>query len=199
MNYFLKAFKFPFRKLKIGINKLYYTIIFISNNIHYSLLPEIRGTFKIINKGNLKLGKGIRFYSTFKSNPIGMNKFCTIYVENNASLDILDNAGFSAVSIYCANKIEIGYNLFCGANVSIWDTDFHPLNYSDRITNRDDLASNRPIKIGHNVFIGANSIILKGVNIGDRSIIGAGSVLTKSVPADEIWAGNPAIFIKKVN
>jgi len=41
-------------------------------------------------------------------------------------------------------------------------------------------------------WIGANSIILPGVNIGRGAVVGAGSVVTKSVPAMEIWAGNPA-------
>ena len=53
--------------------------------------------------------------------------------------------------------------------------------------------------IEDNVFIGANCIILKGVKIGDRSIIGAGSVVTKNVPSDQIWAGNPAKFIREIN
>ncbi len=52
--------------------------------------------------------------------------------------------------------------------------------------------------IEDNVFIGANCIILKGVKIGDRSIIGAGSVVTKNVPSDQIWAGNPAKFIREI-
>lgn len=49
-----------------------------------------------------------------------------------------------------------------------------------------------PIEIGDDVWIGVNSIILKGVRIGSRAIVGAGSVVTKSIPHDEIWAGVPA-------
>ena len=56
-----------------------------------------------------------------------------------------------------------------------------------------------PVVIGDNVFIGAKCIILKGVIIGENSIVGAGSVVTKSIPANQIWAGNPARFIRNVN
>ena len=51
--------------------------------------------------------------------------------------------------------------------------------------------------IEDDVWIGAQSIILKGVTIGARSIIGAGSVVTKSIPSDCIAAGNPCKILKK--
>lgn len=55
------------------------------------------------------------------------------------------------------------------------------------------------VYIGDNVFIGTGTIISKDVRIGENSIIGAGSVVTKDIPDNEIWAGNPARFIKKRN
>lgn len=54
-----------------------------------------------------------------------------------------------------------------------------------------------PIIVGNNVSIGSSSIILKGVEIGENPVIGAGSAVTKKISANEIWAGNPAHFIKK--
>ena len=57
---------------------------------------------------------------------------------------------------------------------------------------RDHILTN----IGNDVWVGANSIILKGVKIGDGAIIGAGSVVTKNIPAYAIAAGNPAKIIK---
>ena len=48
------------------------------------------------------------------------------------------------------------------------------------------------VTIGNNVFVGAGSIILPGVKIGDNSVIGAGSIVTKDVPANMVFAGNPA-------
>ncbi|MCD7824200.1 MAG: hypothetical protein LUG86_09355 [Oscillospiraceae bacterium] len=56
----------------------------------------------------------------------------------------------------------------------------------------------RPVAVGNGAFIGAHTIILKGVTVGEKSIVGAGSVVTKSIPDGEIWAGNPAHFIRKV-
>lgn len=53
------------------------------------------------------------------------------------------------------------------------------------------------VHIGKNVFIGINTIIANAVNIGDGAVIGAGSIVTKDIPAGEVWAGNPARFIKK--
>lgn len=57
----------------------------------------------------------------------------------------------------------------------------------------------KPVIIKDGAFIGTDCIILKGVTIGEKSVIGAGSVVTKSVPDGEIWAGNPAKFIRKVD
>lgn len=54
----------------------------------------------------------------------------------------------------------------------------------------------QPITLGRDVWLGANCVVLKGVNIGDRAIVGAGSVVTKSIPSEEIWAGSPARKIK---
>lgn len=56
----------------------------------------------------------------------------------------------------------------------------------------------KEITIGKNVWIGAGSVILPGVTIGDNSIVGALSLVNKDIPGNEIWAGNPARFIKKI-
>ncbi|WP_181038488.1 DapH/DapD/GlmU-related protein [Arthrobacter sp. ZGTC131] len=49
-----------------------------------------------------------------------------------------------------------------------------------------------PVKIGNAAFVGLGVTILPGVTIGDGAIIGSGAVVTRSVPDDEVWAGNPA-------
>ena len=53
--------------------------------------------------------------------------------------------------------------------------------------------------IGDDASIGSGSVILCGITIGASAVIGAGAVVTKSVPAGEIWVGNPARFLRRVN
>ncbi len=52
------------------------------------------------------------------------------------------------------------------------------------------------IQIDEDAFVGAKAIVLPGVRVGVRAIVGAGSVVTKDVPDGQIWAGNPAKFVK---
>lgn len=51
------------------------------------------------------------------------------------------------------------------------------------------------VKIGNNVFIGANTIVLCNTRIGDNVIVGAGSVVTHDIPSNTVYAGNPAKFV----
>jgi acetyltransferase-like isoleucine patch superfamily enzyme len=57
---------------------------------------------------------------------------------------------------------------------------------------RDQTMEIAPIIIGRDVIVGVNSVILRGVRIGDGAVVGAGSVVVGTVPPGEIWVGNPA-------
>jgi acetyltransferase-like isoleucine patch superfamily enzyme len=61
---------------------------------------------------------------------------------------------------------------------------------------RDQPAEIAPIHIGRDVIVGVNSVILKGIEIGDGAVVAAGSVVTRSIPTNEIWGGNPARKIR---
>ena len=150
----------------------------------------------ISKQANISIGTNCRFLSHSKFNLAGINRPCCICVKDNARLIIGDNSGFSGVSIYSANSIIIGSYVNCGVNASIWDTDFHPLYFIDRRNHNLEKIKTSPITIGDDVFVGANSIILKGVNVGDRAVIGFGSIVTEDIPSDQVWAGNPAKYIK---
>lgn len=175
----------------------YNRLVLKQSNTIYKSFPIINGRIVIRNKGTLQLGESVKFNCSLKSNLVGLTKTCTLAVSRNAYLEIGDYSGLSGISIFCSKKIILGKYVNAGGNVSIWDTDFHPLDFEARRIHDNSKIASAPIHIEDDVFIGANSIILKGVTIGARSIIGAGSIVTRSIPSDQIWAGNPARFIKE--
>lgn len=54
------------------------------------------------------------------------------------------------------------------------------------------------VHICKGAYIGMSALIVKPVTIGEYAVVGAGSVVTKDIPPKEVWAGNPARFIKKI-
>lgn len=185
-------------KLFSIITKLYIENRYINCRLGKGFKTDAIFHLSLNNYSTLIIGEECNFVSRTSTNFVGINKNVSICVENNAKLIIGNNCGFSGTSIYCSFNIKIGSFCNFGGNTFIWDTDFHPLNFMDRREHNNKKISKKSIIIGNDVFVGANSIILKGVKIGDRVVIGAGSVITKNIPSDEVWAGNPAKFIKKV-
>lgn len=86
--------------------------------------------------------------------------------------------------------ITLEDDVFVGANVT-FTNDRYP-----RSKNRNWELEKTIVRRG--ASIGAGATILCGIEIGENAMIGAGSVVTKSVPAGELWMGNPARFIRKV-
>ena|SRR3569833_1305243 len=185
---YLKWVKWPVR-FKLSVNDVH-----VGKNLKSAGVPVIdvweRGKFSIGD--NFSMNNGGRF------NIIGRQQPCYFIVYNDAVLKIGDNVGISATALICFKGITIGNNVKIGGNVAIYDTDFHSLDKNYRRNGADDVKNTqcREVVIEDDVFIGAHSIILKGVTIGEGAIIGAGSVVAKSIPKNEIWAGNPAKFIK---
>ena len=110
--------------------------------------------------------------------------------------------------IWSAQNIYIGDRVLIAHNVNIHDNTSHPMdskqrhNDYKRIIGLNKLNTEifdltpKSIIIKNDAWIGLNSIILKGVTIGEGAIVGAGSVVTKDVPDYAVVAGNPARIIK---
>ena len=93
-----------------------------------------------------------------------------------------------------AEKIDIGDACMIAHGAYISDADWH-----DIYDRAEPVGKTKPIVLKDNVWIGDSAIICKGVTIGENSIIGAGSVVTKDVPANSVFAGNPAKLVKKLD
>lgn len=148
-------------------------------------------------KGKCAIGSDLVLVNNAKFSALGKNNKCKIVVSSGAQLLIGNKVGMSNAVIVATSSIKIGNNILIGGGTTIVDTDFHSLNPSHWHTDADLKNMQMfPVVINDNVFIGMNSIILKGVTIGSNSIIAAGSVISKDIPENQIWGGNPARFIK---
>ncbi|WP_315814290.1 acyltransferase [Paraflavitalea speifideaquila] len=140
------------------------------------------------------IGNNCSFLSSSNANLIGINKPCIISTHQSghkAIIEIGNNCGFSGTIIGAFRQIRLGNNVRCGANTLITDADWH----------LDDPRSGPPkeVVIEDNVWLGVNTVVLKGVTIGANTVIGANSVVTKSIPANVIAAGNPCQVIRVLN
>lgn len=113
----------------------------------------------------------------------------TVYVNDNAVLELGSGYINSRANISCFERITIGENVVISEGVSLRDSDNHEIVNSNHI-------KTQPIRIGNNVWIGINVTILKGVTIGDGSIIAAGAVVARDVPPKSLVGGVPAKLIK---
>ena len=182
---------------------LYYRMFFLITKISFGTNMRICNKIYIKRNKNTSIiiGDNFGFSSGGGYNPLARNIKGAIELESFAKLTIGNNVGISSSCLWAFESIEIRDRVKIGAECILLDSDAHSLNYLERrsqLTDRPN-AKKRGIIIGEDVLIGTRCIILKGVEIGARSILGSGSVATKDIPEDEIWAGNPAIFVRKIN
>jgi len=120
-----------------------------------------------------------------------LGDYCNIcahcFIENDV---VIGNNVTIKCGVYLWDGIVIEDNVQIGPNVT-FTNDKYP-----RAKQKFELQCTT---IKKNASIGAASVILGGITIGENALIGAGSVVTKNVPANELWLGNPARFIRKIN
>ena len=104
--------------------------------------------------------------------------------------------------IVALEKVEIGSNVLIASKCFISDTN-HGV-YKGPIQDRPDTPprqrrlETKPVRIGNNVWIGENAVILAGADIGDGCVIGANAVISKRIEKNTMVAG-PGIILKKWN
>lgn len=156
--------------------KVYNKRVLASNYVKFGDGLIVNGIIYINNQGTLEIGEGVKINSGARFNPIGGQIQTRLIVYPGAKLRIGNNVGISNSTIVAQTAIEIDEGTLIGGSCNIWDTDFHSLDQNIRGTT-NDAAKSKPIFIGKKVFLGAHSIVLKGVTIEDYSIVGAGSIV----------------------
>lgn len=172
------------------------------NGVQYFDIQSYGVPFVMVARGakGMNIGRGFSMNNSIGSNPIGISTPCIFFVDRGCSLTIGDYVGISQTTLNAQADITIGNRVKIGGGSCIYTSDFHSLDAMTRAGD-DDLLYRKTasVTICDDVFIGARCIILKGVTIGSESIVGAGSVVTKDIPAKQIWAGNPAKFIRNID
>ena len=196
-----RGIRFVNRKIITAKDKLLTNFLFKMNRVQtYNFTTQGMPYIHVTKDSTFSVGENFKMNNTKQANPIGRESKCSFVAVSGGSLIIGKNVGISSSSIVCHNNIKIDDNVIIGGNCCIYDTDFHSLSSSNRLDQKNDIlnARTKPVHIKKNCFIGAHTTILKGVTMGENSVLGAGSVLTKNIPDNEIWAGNPAVLIRKI-
>ena len=143
-------------------------------------------------------GSGISFGDqvhvvTSRDRPVRLTTWC--HGDHQGRVEIGDYALICPdVRVDSATEIRVGANTMLAAGVYLTDADWHGI--YDRA---EIVGKTAPVILGDNVWLGDSAIVCKGVTIGDNSIVGAGSVVTRSIPANVVAAGNPAVVVRDLD
>lgn len=151
----------------------YLDMVYDYNHIKPSHLHEKE---KLLKKMFAQIGEGCHIETPFYANWGGKHVSFGNHVYANFNLVLVDDT-----------SIHVGDHVMFGPNVVLC-TGTHPVSPDLR---EEQFQYNLPIRIGNNVWIGANSIVMPGVTIGAHSVIGAGSIVTKDIPENVVAFGNP--------
>ena len=165
------------------LNKKLYERKELIHDFNMSRPSEVEYRDKIIRKVFAEVGNNCYIEPPFHAN-WGWNMYVGNNFYSNFNLTVVDD-----VDIY------IGDNVMIAPNVVI-ATGTHPICPKLR---EKGYQYNLPVHIGNRVWIGAGTIILPGVTIGDDSVIGAGSVVTKNIPSGVVAVGNPCRVLREIN
>jgi len=193
--------KNTFSKLSTAIKdplKLYTFLKSVLKGLYYKIKYEI-----ILKKA--KFGKNIRIRGKLiikgPGNVIfGNNVICDDIVtpfthSPEAIINIGNDVFLNGARFGAAKSIVVESNCIL-ADCRIIDNDFHSLGKNRH--SKDAPVEIRPVHIGFNVWVGAQSAVLKGVTIGENSVVGFGAVVTSDLEPNIIAVGNPARAVKKI-
>lgn len=162
MNKYVRAtYCVPCGLIKMGLTKLFHFSSFSG-----PLISLVSPYSEITLDGNaeLRIGKNIKMRDGTK---IRVRKGAVCHLGDNFSMNSHD-------VVVCHEKIEIGDDVMLGPNVQIYD---HDHDFREKGGIKALKFKTSPVKIGNNVWIGANVVILRGTTIGDNSVVGTGCIV----------------------
>jgi len=152
---------------------------------------------------------GVKYGKNIRGNRVALKNKGQIIIGDRVSLNSFPAGEMSKTGLHCHCKESVisigndcnlnGFMIHCRTSVSIGDyCMFGPDRITIDIKERRQAPESAPVILEDNVWVGMNSLILKGVTIGENSIVAAHSVVTKSVPDNVLVGGIPAKIIKRI-
>ena len=171
-------------------------------NFHVGVNPKIWGGFKLTMhapfESQVLLGDNLHMVSDRSRAGITLFSPCKFTTFGEGSIVVGDNVQLNGTAISSRKRVEIGAGSLVAPNCIIVDSDFHVVWPPVNRGHSDSTGEDQAVKIGKNVWLGLNVMVLKGAMIGDNTVIAAGSVVVGDIPADVIAAGVPARVVRKL-
>lgn len=143
---------------------------------------------------NVKISAFVNLYGC----SVGDNTKLGAFVEIQKGAAIGKNCKISSHTFICEG-VTVQDNVFIGHNVTFINDKYPRATRVDGSLQTEEDWSVVPTLVESGASIGSSVSILCGVTIGAGALVGAGSVVTKDIPPGEIWAGNPARFVRKAD
>ncbi len=163
--------------------------------------PRIWGRFKVMMFADSRvvIGDHLHMVSSPERSGITLFSRCSFTTYPGGEIRIGNRVGLNGTTITSKKLVQIGEGTMIAPNVIIVDSDFHAQWPPDARLISSTAETDREVIIGSNVWIGMNSVILKGTTIGDNSIIGASSLVSGDIPTNVIAGGNPARVLRPLS
>ena len=169
---------------------------------HYNIIGNGSYVYyrsRVINriKGGVQIGEGSTIGRTRNGYHAGMPFFTTLLNDGeNSHITIGNHCRINGAYIHAKEFIEIGDYCVMASGITIIDSNAHNVNSINRTIGQDIPEG---IRIGNNVWIGLNAVILKGTVIGDNCVVAAGSIVKGEYPDNIIIQGNPAKCVGEIH
>lgn len=168
---------------------------FLSDCQRISGKPNLYLPILLNGKGKISFGKNVQIGVSAAHFTYSTYNYILAYDENSEVV-LGDNVVMAnGASIQATSKITIEDNVMIGINCLLVDSDGHDLDPEKRMSG---VPKRGDITVKKNVIIYYNSVVFKGVTIGENSVIGACSVVTKDIPPNVFAAGSPARVIRSL-
>lgn len=148
---------------------------------------RLHGRPRVINRGRMVFGEKVRLDSTTATLELVTEQGGVLEIEDHAFLNF-------GCSVAATKLIRIGAYSLLGPYCMLMDNAYHMIEPERRLEHPES----SPIILERNVWLGARTIVLPGVTIGEDSCVGAGSVVTKDVPRRTFVAGAPAQHVRSL-